>query len=111
MRINLEALDPRTAVLRLNGRLDLGCAVEVKTSILRAVEDGQPFVVVDLEHVPFIDSSGLGALIGGLRAARAAGGDLRIANAGPQARMILELTTLDRVLPTHDTIEAALGGE
>jgi len=108
MRILLDTPTDQAAVLHIDGRLDLATAAEVKKSILQAVDGGRPYVVVDLKAVPFIDSSGLGALIGGLRAARTAGGDLRIANPGPQARMILELTTLDRVLTTHDTIEAAL---
>ncbi len=108
MRIVVDTPADQVAVLHIEGRLDLATAAEVKKAILQAVDGGRPHVVVDLKAVPFIDSSGLGALIGGLRAARTAGGDLRIANPGPQARMILELTTLDRVLATHDTIEAAL---
>ncbi len=108
MRIAIEFPQAKTAVLHVDGRLDLASAAEVKSAILKAVDTGSPYVIVDLKNVPFIDSSGLGALIGGLRAARTAGGDLRIANPGAQARMILELTTLDRVLVTHETVEAAL---
>ncbi|MBX7110795.1 MAG: STAS domain-containing protein [Dehalococcoidia bacterium] len=111
MRILLETPSDGAAVLHIHGRLDLTAASDVKSAILRAVDNGRPQVVVDLKDVPFIDSSGLGALIGGLRAARTAGGDLRIANPGPQARMILELTTLDRVLVTHETVEAALAAD
>lgn len=108
MQISLEAPAEGVVVLHLQGRLDLGAAAAVKAEILDAVERGRARVVVDLKGVSFVDSSGLGALIGGLRATRTAGGDLRIANPGAQARMLLELTTLDRVLAPHDTIEAAL---
>jgi anti-sigma B factor antagonist len=66
--------------------------------------------VIDLDAVTFIDSSGLGALIGGLKAARQAGGDLRIARPNQQARVILQLTTLERVLKPYTTIEEALSG-
>jgi anti-sigma B factor antagonist len=59
-------------------------------------------------QVNFIDSSGLGALISGLKSARQAGGDLRIANPGEQARVVLKLTTLDRVLRPYDSVEDAL---
>ena len=55
-----------------------------------------------------MDSTGLGALISGLKMARLAGGDLRIAEAGEQARMILELTTLDKVIKPYATVEEAL---
>lgn len=108
MRVTAERQDADIAILHLDGRLDLVSAATVKSEILKMVNDGHPRVVVDLQGVPFIDSSGLGALIGGLRAARTAGGDLRIANVGEQARMILQLTTLDRVLTPHADIEAAL---
>jgi anti-anti-sigma factor len=55
-----------------------------------------------------IDSSGLGALIGGLKAARLASGDLRLARTQAQAQTILRLTTLDRVLTSYGSAEEAL---
>ena len=58
-------------------------------------------VVVDLSAVEFIDSSGLGALISGLKVARQAGGDLRIAAPTRQVITVLELTNLNRVLRAH----------
>src|SRR5580765_2781523 len=102
------ALEPRTdgaAVVRLSGRLDLVSAAEVRQVLSRAVSDGRRRLVVDLGDVPFIDSSGLGALIGGLKAARQAGGDLRIARPTEQARLVLQLTNLERVLKPYPTVE------
>jgi anti-anti-sigma factor len=64
--------------------------------------------VVDLNDVPFIDSSGLAALISGLKAARTAGGDLRIARPSDQARMLFELTRLDKVLLAYPSVEDAV---
>jgi anti-sigma B factor antagonist len=58
----------------------------------------------------FIDSSGLGAVIGGLKTARQAGGDLRIASLTPQVASVLQLTNLDRVLRPYDSVAGALGG-
>lgn len=68
---------------------------------------GKPRIVVDLSAVDFIDSSGLGALIGGLKAARQEGGDLRIACAGDQVKAVLKLTNLDRILAPYGTVEEA----
>ena len=104
-------VEPRTegvAVVRLAGRLDLSAAADVKQRLLETVVAGHPRLVVDIGEVTFIDSSGLGALIGGLKAARIAGGSLCIARAGEQARLILDLTTLDRVLRSYPTVEEAL---
>ena len=110
MELKVENRAGEIAVVRLAGRLDLLSAADVKQGLSKAVSDGRRRLVVDLAEVGFIDSSGLGALIGGLKAARLAGGDLRIAGAGDQARVILELTTLDRVLRPYSTVEEALSG-
>lgn len=98
------------AVVRLSGRLDLVSAAALKARIADLVTAGSSKLIVDLSNVTFIDSSGLGALISGLRAARGAAGDLRIAAAGEQVNMVLKLTTLDRVLTPHIDVEAALVG-
>lgn len=97
-------------VLAAAGRLNLTSAGHLRRTVDEAVGEGRARVVVDLGEVAFIDSSGLGALVGGLKAARQAGGDLRIAAAGEQVRTVLGLTNLDRVLRPYDTVEDALAG-
>lgn len=92
----------------VDGRLDLLTASDVKKQLQGAVAKGLHRLVVDLHGVPFIDSSGLGALIGALKSTRVAGGDLRIARAGDQVRYVLEISMLDRVLLCHATVEEAL---
>ncbi len=84
-------------------------AGELKTEVDRVVDAGDAVVVVDLTDTSFMDSSGLGALVGGLRRARAAGGDLRIACAGAQVMTVLRLTTMDRVLRPYGSVEDAVG--
>ncbi|WP_169165502.1 STAS domain-containing protein [Cellulomonas taurus] len=106
MELTVENLG-RALVLRVEGRLTMTAAGELKAAVDREVAAGNTLVVVDLADTTFLDSSGLGALVGGLRSARTAGGDLRIARAGAQVRTVLELTTMDRVLRPYDTVEAA----
>ena len=110
MNVTVETRSDGVTVLRPSGRLDLLSAAQMKRRLAEEVAAGHPRLVIDLSDVPFIDSSGLGALIGGLKAARLAGGDLRIARPGEQVRVSLELTTLDRVLHPYPTLEAALAG-
>lgn len=110
MEIQVEHHDNDVAVIALNGRLDLLTAVDVKQRLAAVVEEGYARIVVDLQSVGFIDSSGLGALISGLKAARVAGGDLRIARPDKQAKYILQVSTLDRVLRPYATLEEALSG-
>jgi len=71
------------------------------------VAGGTTRIVVDMAETTFLDSSGLGALIGGLKAARQAGGDLRIARPTEAVRTVFTLTNLDKVLRPRDDVESA----
>ncbi len=110
MEITIDRRTGSIGVLRLVGPLDLLSAAGLRQQIARAVTDGLHRLVVDLAEVPLVDSSGLGALIAGLKTARVAGGDLRIARPTAQARGVLELLGLDRVLRLYPTVEEAMAG-
>ena len=110
MEFDVEKRANHVAVVGLGGRLDMLAAVDVKQKLAAVVADGSHRLVIDLEKVSFVDSSGLGALISGLKAARVAGGDLRLARPDKQVRYILEVSTLDRVLRPYATVEEALSG-
>jgi anti-sigma B factor antagonist len=97
------------AVLRVEGRLTMATAAGLRAVVAQAIEAGRPRLVLDMGECSFLDSSGLGAVVGGLKAARQAGGDLRLARLTPQVLTVLELTNLDRVLRPYPTVEAALG--
>ncbi len=99
--------EERFAVITPSGRLTAPGVPQLKHAIEDAIADGQPRIVVDLAATDFVDSSALGALIGGLKSARTAGGDLRIANVTEPVRRVLSLTNLDRVLRDHPSVEAA----
>ena len=104
----IEHRSEAVATARPQGRLDYLSANDVRQALVGAIEAGWPRLVVDLSAVDFVDSSGLGALLGGLKAARAAGGDVRLAAVPEQARVVLSLTTLDRMFRTYATVEEAV---
>lgn len=110
MEIEQSDIATGAAVLRLDGRLNMVSAPRLKASIDQTVEGGRPRIVVDLGAVTFMDSSGLGALIAGLKKARQASGDLRITGVTQQVATVLSLTNLDRVLRAHPSVEAAADG-
>src|SRR3954463_12595957 len=110
MNSTVRTASDGVAVLGLTGKLNMVSAPSVREAVASLVTAGSTRVVIDLAHVSFLDSSGLGALISGLKSARQAGGDLRIAAPGEQARVVLKLTTLDRVLRPYDSVEDALDG-
>jgi anti-sigma B factor antagonist len=109
LEIGRESLSQRRAVLALQGRLDALTALELKEAIAERVDAGQIELVVDLSGVPFIDSSGLAALVSGFKAARQAGGSLKLAGLNEQALTVLRLTKLDRVFALYADRAAALG--
>lgn len=94
-------------VVRPEGRLNMVVAPGLREQLHGLVQAGHTRVVVDLSGVDTIDSSGLGALISGLKAARQSGGDLRLAAPGAQAMTVLELTNLNRVLKSYDSADSA----
>ena len=65
-------------------------------------------IVLDMSQVQFVDSSIIGALVGLLRRARAAGGDVKLAAVTPEVEMIFEITRLHRVFQILPTVAAAV---
>ena len=93
-------------------RLDARLAVGFKSQVSALVEGGA-LVVLDLSAVVFMDSSGLGALVGVLKQCGRRG-DLALAGVGASVLELLKLTRMDRVFALHDSVDgavAALGGE
>ncbi|GAB86024.1 MULTISPECIES: STAS domain-containing protein [Gordonia] len=91
------------------GRLNMVAAPKLRDQLHELVGAGSSRIVVDLSGTDFIDSSGLGALVSGLKVARQAGGDLRIAAPTEQVVTVLELTNLNRVLRVHESADSAFG--
>lgn len=89
------------------GRLTMVGAKPLTEAVVALVDQGTAKVVVDLGETTFIDSSGLGALITGLKRCRQAGGDLRIASPTPQVSTVLSMTNLDKVLTPRASVAEA----
>jgi anti-sigma B factor antagonist len=100
--------DSGVTVLAPSGRLDVVGAPALKEAVSEAMKNGQPRLVIDMEGVTFVDSSGLGSVVSALKQVRTSKGDLRLAAPNQQVRVVLELTTLDRVFPYFATVEEAL---
>lgn len=94
-------------VVTPKGRLNMVSARRLKELLSELVSGGTSRIVVDMAETTFLDSSGLGALIAGLKSARQAGGDLRIARPTPSVQTVFQLTNLDKVLRARETVEGA----
>ena len=104
-----STLSDRTAtVIEAIGRLDLVAGPQLKALIRSAVTKGETPVVIDLSGVTFMDSTGLAALISGLRITRQGGSNLRIAGATSQVLSVLQMTGIDRIIQPYANIDQAL---
>src|SRR5437773_8223455 len=110
LEVETRTADNGITVVAPAERLDVAGAPALKEAISEAVKNGPPRVVIDMEGVSFVDSTGPGSVISALKQIRGSQGDLRLAAPNQQARVVLELTTLDRVFPYFATVEEALAG-
>ena len=110
LEVQSRQADNGVTVVAPTGRLDVAGAPALKDAIGEALKNGQPRVVIDMEGVSFVDSTGLGSVIAALKQIRSSQGDLRLAAPNQQVRVVLELITLDRVFPYYSTVEEALTG-
>jgi anti-sigma B factor antagonist len=125
MQIEVTEDGPATVIRPAGERLDLEAAPEFRSAILQLIKTGHRNLVVDLEDIVFIDSSGLGTLVSALkqlkvakdrrRAVRPEGsrrptarGDVKLANVQPPVASLLEIIRLDRVFRTYGSVEEAV---
>lgn len=98
--------DGEISVVRPQGEIDANTVGAFRDAL--STLPGVQHLIIDLAEVPFLDSAGLGALIGVIRRVREADGDVAIAGPRPPLRRILLTTGLDRIVAVEDSVEAAL---
>jgi anti-sigma B factor antagonist len=108
MEIEVTRPDRLKATVSPRGRVDADTGSQLKLELQRLAGEGVLLIVVDLHEVDFMDSSGLSALVSGLRALREHDGSLHLCRPQPQPLTALKLTMLDRVFPIFDTPKEAL---
>lgn len=94
-------------VVSVTGEVDLYTAPSLKERVADLVSGGRNRIAVDLAGVEFMDSTGLGVLIGGLKRCKEAGGSLTLVAPREPVLKVLAITGLDKVLSVHDTVEQA----
>lgn len=94
-------------IAEVAGDMDMSTAAGLRERLLGLAGSGQP-LIVDLNRVTFIDSAGLGVLVGVARHAVAHGGSLHAVCSRPQVRKLLWLTGVDRRIPLTATVDGAL---
>ncbi|HVF19635.1 MAG TPA: STAS domain-containing protein [Mycobacteriales bacterium] len=97
-------------LVAVHGEVDLATAPTLRTELQAVLDDEPAAVVLDLDAVPFLDSTGLGVLVAAYKRATALGIPLRLARPRRIVANALTLVRIDTVIPVHDTIEDAVAG-
>jgi len=95
-------------ILSLQGRLDASVSSVVKKHIHKLIEDGATQVILDLQELEFLDSSGLGGLISCLRKVKENKGEIKLTNLRPEVRSIFDITRVARLFHICKDVSEAL---
>ena len=107
LRLDVSERDQWT-VLAVGGEVDVATAPRLREQLISLVNDGHHRIVVDLDGVDFIDSTGLGVLIGALKRVRGHDGDLALVCTEPSVLKVFEITGLLGVFGVHDSVDSAI---
>ncbi|MDQ3783503.1 MAG: STAS domain-containing protein [Actinomycetota bacterium] len=89
------------SVVQVRGEIDVYTAPKLRERLIELVSEGSYHIVVDLEGVDFLDSTGLGVLVGALKRVKSNDGTLSLICTQDKILKIFEITGLDRVFPIH----------
>jgi len=95
-------------VIAVGGEIDVYTAPKLREQIVQLVDEGHYHLVVDMEQVEFLDSTGLGVLVGGLKRVRAHDGSLRLVCTQERILKIFRITGLTKVFGIHDSVDEAI---
>jgi len=96
------------SVLSVRGEVDVYTAPRFRERLIELVSEGKHRIVVDLEGVDFLDSTGLGVLVGGLKRLRSHDGDLALVCTQARILKVFEITGLTKVFSIYDSVDAAV---
>ena len=98
-------------VIRLVGDVDVSAAARLRDALARLITETSEKVLVDLTSVPFLDSTGLGVLVGRLKQQRLDGGELALVIRSERLLRNFRITGLDRVFHIYGTVAEAVADD
>jgi anti-sigma B factor antagonist len=107
---DVDESHPPYTVLSVSGEVDVYSAPRLREKLVELVTQGARQLVVDLEGVDFLDSTGLGVLVGGLKRVRSNGGDMTLVCTQPRILKVFEITGLTSVFHIGESLDEATGG-
>jgi anti-sigma B factor antagonist len=107
LKLHMHVVDG-IQVFELSGSLDIATSPTVRASLLEASARGDHRLIVDLTNVDFLDSTGLGALIGAQRRAKEFDGEVRLVVKEGQIVRLLRITGLLKIFAVYNTLNDAV---
>jgi anti-sigma B factor antagonist len=95
-------------VVSVGGEIDVYTAPKLREQLIDLVSGGSYHLIIDMENVDFLDSTGLGVLVGGLKRVRSHDGSLHLVCTQDRILKIFRITGLTKVFPIHATVDEAL---
>ena len=99
-----QTSNPDRHVITVSGEVDLATSPQLDAAIISALDSGAKAVAIDLTDVTFMDSSGLGVIVRGLKRCREADIDLDLVITNDRVLKVFGITGLDQVIPIHSSI-------
>jgi len=110
LSLSTRTVGDRT-VVEVGGEIDVYTAPKLREQLVELVNDGSFHLVVDMEGVDFLDSTGLGVLVGGLKRVRAHDGSLDLVCTQERILKIFRITGLTKVFGIHETVDGAIAAK
>ncbi len=111
LTMNSRNPDETTCVLDIEGEVDVYTSPQLKQDLVHLAENGTKRVIINLSKVEYLDSTGLGVLIGGLKRLRESGGNLALVGPGMRIQRIFEITGLNKIFDIYATEDEAAARE
>lgn len=98
----------KTLIAHIAGELDQHAAKEIRQRLDAELERGFLNLLFDLSALTFMDSAGIGVIIGRFKNVQAAGGQVLLAGAGPQVQRVLKISGIEKLIRLYATVDEAL---
>ena len=108
LTLDVHSETPGFTVIAVGGEIDVYTAPKLREKLISLVDDGSYQLIVDMEGVEFLDSTGLGVLVGGLKRVRAHDGSLDLVCTQERILKIFRITGLAKVFGIHDSVDEAI---
>ena len=108
IKVNVREVQPDCYAVELSGEIDVYTSPKVKDAITDLIDRGVYHLVINLENVRYIDSTGLGVLIGGLKRVREHGGTVNLVCNNPQIKKIFDITGLVKIFGIFESEDDAM---